>query len=131
MRICAACGLVKVLEDFTHTRGTTYRKKACKPCRAAVAKAAYVPSRPQPQRQPPAGRACTECGLTKSIDSFTPIRSTQTGVYGRCRECRNARAREWYHSSAEIRAAEIARALRNKQAMKLRRRLQPVASVDT
>ena len=43
-----------------------------------------------------------------------PIKSTRTGVYGRCRACRNKRARERYHSSPEIRAAEVARAWRNK-----------------
>jgi DNA-binding XRE family transcriptional regulator len=44
------------------------------------------------------GRVCTDCGMAKSIDSFTPIKSTRTGHYGRCRICRNKRARERYRA---------------------------------
>jgi hypothetical protein len=56
--------------------------------------------------------------LTKQINDFLPIHNRRTAVYGRCRECRNKRARERYHSTPEVRAAEIARSWRNK----LRRR---------
>jgi len=125
MRICASCGIVKPLDDFTPTNGSTYRKKTCKPCRAVAAKAAYRPQ-PKPPRtkhEPPSERTCTECGVTKPIADFTPIRSTRNGFYGRCRTCRNARARARYHSTPDIRAAEIARALRNKRARRLRRRI--------
>ena len=115
MRICATCGLVKSLDEFTPTNGTTYRKKTCKACRAAAAKAAYLPlpKNPRLRHQPPTERTCTECGVLKSITDYTPIRSTRTGFYGRCRACRNARARERYHSTPERRAAEIARVLGN------------------
>jgi hypothetical protein len=61
-------------------------------------------------------RYCTDCGQTKPRESFLPIKGkVHGGVYGRCRVCRNRRARERYHSSPEIRAAEIARSLRNKR----------------
>jgi len=53
---------------------------------------------------------------------FTPIKGTRTGVYGRCRACRNARSRARYHSAPDVRAAEIARASRNQQARRLGRR---------
>jgi ribosome-binding protein aMBF1 (putative translation factor) len=58
-------------------------------------------------------RACVDCGLLKSRDDFVRIRQCVDGYYGRCRVCRNRRARERYHSSPEIRAAEIARSSRN------------------
>jgi len=105
--------------------GTRYRKTTCRPCRAAAAKATYLhrPRRPRP-RQLPAERTCTECGVTKPIDFYMRITSTKTGVYGRCRECRNARAHARYHSAPEIRAADVARAKRNGRARRLRRRLQ-------
>ena len=67
-------------------------------------------------------RTCTDCTQTRPLEQFLPIRGTSY-VYGRCRACRNARARERYHSTPEARAAEVARAWRNKQASKLRRRL--------
>jgi len=119
VRICTACGLVKPLDEFTPTNGATYRKKICKPCRTAAAKATYH-HRPlsRPKRQLATERTCTECGVMKPIDSYTRIKSTQTSVYGRCRACRNARARARYHSSPQVRAAEIARATHNR----LRRR---------
>jgi hypothetical protein len=58
-------------------------------------------------------RACTDCGTTKplSTEFFLPISSG--GFYGCCRVCRNKRARERYHSTPEIRAAEIARSQKN------------------
>jgi hypothetical protein len=61
-------------------------------------------------------RACNTCGETKPLtpEFFFPIKG-QGGNYGRCRVCRNARARERYDSSDKIRAVEIARAWRNKQ----------------
>jgi DNA-binding XRE family transcriptional regulator len=49
----------------------------------------------------------------KSPDDFVRIRKCVEGWYGRCRVCRNRRARERYHSSPGIRAAEIARSSRN------------------
>jgi hypothetical protein len=68
-------------------------------------------------------RICTDCSQTRPLDEFLPIRGTPY-VYGRCRECRNERARERYRSSPEIHAAEIARSWKNKQVRKLRRRLK-------
>jgi hypothetical protein len=69
-------------------------------------------------------RTCTDCNATKPTAEFLATRGTPY-VFGRCRDCRNARARERFHSSAGTRAAEIARALKNKQARKLAQRLQP------
>jgi hypothetical protein len=68
---------------------------------------------PKPVREPPTCRTCTDCGQRKGLEAFVPIKATRTGHYGRCRECRNRRARERYHSNADARAAEIARSLRN------------------
>jgi hypothetical protein len=67
-------------------------------------------------------RTCTDCNTNKPASEFLPIRGTPY-VYGRCRECRNTRAMERYHSTPEVRAAEIARSWKNKQVRKLRRRL--------
>jgi hypothetical protein len=44
-----------------------------------------------------------------------PIKASKLGWYGTCRVCRARRARERYHSSPEIRAAEIARASKNRR----------------
>lgn len=70
-------------------------------------------------------RVCAECGETKPLDAFVaikpiPLKRRPGYVYSRCRVCRNRRARERYRSSPEIRAAEIARATRNR----LRRRVE-------
>jgi ribosome-binding protein aMBF1 (putative translation factor) len=54
------------------------------------------------------------------------IRQCLDGHYGRCRVCRNRRARERYHSSPEIRGAKIARSSRNRA----RRRVEARASAD-
>jgi DNA-binding XRE family transcriptional regulator len=50
----------------------------------------------------------------KPPDDFVRIVACNEGWYGRCRVCRNRRARERYHSSPEVRAAEIARSSRNR-----------------
>jgi DNA-binding XRE family transcriptional regulator len=69
-------------------------------------------------------RACVDCGLLKARDDFVRIRQCVDGYYGRCRVCRNRRARERYHSSPEIRAAEI----RTQLAQWGRRRIEARAS---
>ena len=66
-------------------------------------------------------RTCTDCKQTRPIAEYLPIKACKQGWYGRCRECRNRRARERYHPSPEIRAAEIARSLRNEQLRRLAR----------
>jgi hypothetical protein len=52
--------------------------------------------RPKPQF-PPGMRICTDCGQTKPVTEFVPIRSTKTGFYGPCRPCRTRRAWETRH----------------------------------
>jgi len=37
---------------------------------------------------------CRDCGLLKPISAYTPIKASKFGHYGRCRVCRNKRARE-------------------------------------
>jgi hypothetical protein len=77
---------------------------------------AYHEPVPLPSRRcAPARTAASPGRSTSSCRSAgTPY------VYGRCRECRNKRARERYHSTTEIHTAEVARSWRNKQARKLR-----------
>jgi hypothetical protein len=75
-------------------------------------------------------RTCTDCDQTRPLAEFLPICGTPY-VYGRCRVCRNTRARQRYHSTPETRVAEIARSWKNKQASNLRRRLQAAAAVDS
>lgn len=58
--------------------------------------------------------ATHDCGKSKPVEAFQRISPWPRAVYGRCKVCRNRRKRERYHSSPEIRAAEIARATRNK-----------------
>jgi DNA-binding XRE family transcriptional regulator len=60
-----------------------------------------------------ATRRCTECHQVKPLTGFVHIAGTPSAYYGRCRECRNRRARERYRSSPSVRAAEIARSRRN------------------
>lgn len=117
-RTCKEYGVPKPASEFTSLKNSRYLRTRCKDCRAASARAAYTP-RPRGQRERPTERTCTECGPTKPIAQFVHICRTRTGYYGRCRSCRNARARERYHSSPEIQATEIARSTRNKQARKL------------
>jgi hypothetical protein len=117
MRACTGCGTVKPLEAFRPKIGKKYRTKTCMACRES----AEMPDDVQhPKRQQAPERTCTECGSTKPIDAFQHIKSTKSGYFGRCRACRNARARERYHSTLEIRAAEIARSSRNRRARLLR-----------
>jgi hypothetical protein len=52
------------------------------------------------------------------------------GIYRRCRECTNQRARERYYRSPEVLESERARSRRDMRALRLRRRLQAAAPVD-
>jgi hypothetical protein len=72
---------------------------------------------------------CTDCREVKLESAFLPVRGTPY-FYGRCRVCRAKRARERYYSTPEIHEAEVARSRKNKQARKLRSRLQAAAALD-
>jgi hypothetical protein len=48
-------------------------------------------------------RTCTDCGETKSVEAFTPIRGTPR-YYGRCNACRARRA--WERAHPGLRYAE-------------------------
>jgi hypothetical protein len=76
---------------------------------------------PKPVPEPPTSRRCTDCGEAKGLDAFLPITSSRY-VYGRCRICRNRRARERYHANPDARAAEISRSQRNQRRRAAERR---------
>ncbi len=59
-------------------------------------------------------RTCTECHALKRLTAFVPIKGCR-GHYGRCRTCRAAAAMQRYHSSEQVRIAEIERARRNRR----------------
>jgi hypothetical protein len=46
---------------------------------------------------PPGVRVCTDCGGTKPVAEFVPIKSTKAGYCGACRSCRTRRNWENYH----------------------------------
>ena len=59
-------------------------------------------------------RTCTECQALKRLTAFLQIKGCG-GYYGRCRACRAAAAKRRYHSSEQVRLAEVGRARRNRQ----------------
>jgi DNA-binding XRE family transcriptional regulator len=59
-------------------------------------------------------RTCTKCQALKRLTAFVPIKGCR-GHYGRCRACRAAAAKQRYHSSEQVRIAEIERARRNRR----------------
>jgi hypothetical protein len=73
------------------------------------------------QKAIPTSRTCTDCKLTRPISEFQPIKACKLGWYGRCRACRARRARERYHSSPAICAAEITRASKNRRLRQISR----------
>ena len=92
-------------------------------CLVTVPPVAITPQKP-PQAKPVVARrlartgsgaqVCSDCGRNKLLDCFTPIRACRDGFYGRCKECRAARARERYRADAEFRARERERARRQR-----------------
>ncbi len=59
-------------------------------------------------------QACTDCGQTKPIEAFVPIRGTETGHYARCRDGCARRARERYWADSDERERQKARVRRNR-----------------
>jgi hypothetical protein len=111
MRICIDCDQPNDLQACAPLKGMTYTHRRCEPCRAARARAIHLVD---PNAGMQAGpRICTSCGEARPESAFLPLKGTHW-AYGRCRACRNARARARYRSSPEIRAADIDRALRNR-----------------
>ena len=114
------------------------RCSVCRAARAEAAKSIYQP-RDTPQamlrraRREQVARGvltCTDCAQTRPLAQFVRIRQSREAYYGRCRICRARRARERYNSKPDVRAAEIARAWKNKQDRRSRRRLQAAAAMD-
>jgi hypothetical protein len=147
MRTCTDCGRTKSITDFTRNRGTPWTHSRCKPRRARRAREGkwaqlpeaerrerelrYLQRTAGPRRPPDLGnvitvppksdvKRCIGCGQVKLLADFTPIRSRPGQHYPRCKLCRNDKARARYYSSPEIRAAQIARSWRNKQAKRTR-----------
>jgi transcriptional regulator with XRE-family HTH domain len=75
----------------------------------AVDRRADTAGQREPARARPATRMCTDCGLVKPIDGFLAIRTSKSGLYGRCRACRARRARERYQADPLERARQIER----------------------
>jgi len=113
-RACAGCGVTKPMNCFT-------------PILWNWPSGRVGFSLPRPQNQSYLGMRGRP-NTRRNAFQITQIKSTNT-VYGRCRDCRNARARERYHSSPQVRAAEIARASRNGRVRRLRRRQQTSTSI--
>src|SRR5947208_1839591 len=85
LRFCTLCAQPKPLTDYTPVKGTQHRSGLCKPCKAAVVRAArHGEPRPVPTR-----RHCPVCGEVKPIVDFAsarpPIRTHLT-----CGACRAA-----------------------------------------
>jgi len=59
-------------------------------------------------------QVCTDCGLSKLLDCFTRIPACRDGFYGRCKQCRAARAGVRYRTDAEFSAQERERAQRTR-----------------
>ena len=59
---------------------------------------------------PPGMRICTDCGGTKPIAEFVPIKNTRAGFYGPCRPCRTRRAWETRHPGQSYNEYLVAKA---------------------
>ncbi len=77
-------------------------------------------------RRSPTERTCTDCGKTKPIEEFVPIRACKQGWYGRCRVCRAKRARERYQTDPQARERDKLRVRRTRE----RKRLRQLASAS-
>jgi DNA-directed RNA polymerase subunit RPC12/RpoP len=109
LRTCSDCGVKKPLSEFTQNKGTPWRHRRCKACRARRAW-----EQRNPGGQKPATKTCKDCGRTMPLEAFVRIRSTATGHYLRCRECRARRARERYQTDPVERERQKARVARNR-----------------
>jgi len=64
---------------------------------------------------------CKMCGVTKPLAGFIRIKQTLTGYYGRCRQCRAARAKERYWADPRERERRKAQGARYRQRRRLAR----------
>jgi hypothetical protein len=115
---CKACRARRARENKTGTAqmGSAASLVGARPA-ARVKTASALRSRESSRRSRPLTqvvtaneRTCTECGQTKPLSGFLPIKATRHGYYGRCRDCRNARARARNSSHQVLRAQPAASA---------------------
>jgi hypothetical protein len=111
MRTCLDCNQTKPLAEFDARDGLPYAHERCQSCRAARRRGELPASAwPSPEsitrtrsktgpkpKFPPGVRICTDCGGTKPVTEFVPIRKTKTGFCGPCRQCLRRRAWEARH----------------------------------
>jgi 5-methylcytosine-specific restriction endonuclease McrA len=50
-------------------------------------------------------KKCSKCGIEKEFGSFPPQAKGKDGLMASCKECNNARGREWYRQNPERAAA--------------------------
>jgi hypothetical protein len=111
VRTCSDCRLTKLISDYTPIKGTPYMHSRCKHCRARRAWEAHHPGRSYAEWlglsvAPDVmlmARTCRECGVTRPLLEYTPIKACKRGWYGKCRVCRARRARERYWAERERR----------------------------
>jgi hypothetical protein len=93
VRTCRDCNQTKPLAEFDAPNGLPYAHERCQSCRAARLRGELPASAwPSPEATmrtrgktgpkppfPPRVRICTDCGGTKPIAEFVPIRRSKTG----------------------------------------------------
>src|SRR5580765_8058609 len=126
MRTCKDCERTLPDQVFAQNRNTPWRHTRCNRCRGARERAARWARLPLAERQRREARAqerrslsgtkvCLDCNQTKALGEYTPIKIRPGAYYSRCRTCLNEAARARYHSTPEMRAAEIERTRRNQR----------------
>lgn len=98
-RICTKCGLPKNLEEFyVKDKRTGRRYSWCKTCHTAMTSAAlrakYVPH-PRPLKDSAPAKACTTCGLVKSLDQFAPCAGAPHRRRSQCLACKRSDKRRY------------------------------------
>jgi len=127
-KVCLGCGEAKRLGEFVAINirpGAFYpRCKQCRSARKQELARLRLSDAERERRELLAQRrsaleqldkSCLACGKRKSITEFTALKYKLGATHPRCMDCRNAAARDRYQTSPEFRAAEIARATRNKR----------------
>lgn len=99
---CTACGQVKLLDCFNHTKNTRDgRVQKCKPCRATLRLNPTFAHRRMIELAESGLKRCSKCGEIKPLDDFFAQKTARHGRKSHCKLCSHQAGDDWRRANRE------------------------------
>jgi hypothetical protein len=108
IKVCTKCGVLKGAHEYYACRlQTDGLESACKSCSSAAAVVWKASRNFEPLLF--GTKTCKACSILKDVQDFPKCRYKEDGLSSYCRDCKNAKAREYRGTHLEFRLQESVR----------------------